>query len=146
MVMRLSLKSKMMLSHVLIGLMPVSIVGVVSFFNESSEMEQQSFVLFFLLVAGVCVTVAYLVARSIANPLAKIAEVTNEMAGGNLNVEFDVARSDEIGQLSASLKSMQGRLSAVIEQEVQSIVDSAGSGDLSQRIDLAGKDGFYRSL
>ena len=34
----------------------------------------------------------------------------------------------------------------LVEQEVQSVVDSAMAGDLGKRIEMAGKDGFFESL
>jgi len=41
---------------------------------------------------------------------------------------------------------MQEQLSKVIERDIQSIVDSAKDGDLSRRISMQGKTGFYKKL
>lgn len=100
----------------------------------------------FLVVAAVCANVAYLIAHSLSNPLIKISEVAKQIASGNLNVEFNINRTDEIGELSDAMKEMQSKLSSVIEEEIHTIVSAAGKGDLSRRIDLDGKEGFYREL
>lgn len=39
-----------------------------------------------------------------------------------------------------------GTLSTVIENDIQAIVDSARAGDLTQRISLENKTGFYQTL
>jgi PAS domain S-box-containing protein len=49
-------------------------------------------------------------------------------------------------RLGASVEWIDATLEVKIEEEVQAVVRAAVSGDLSQRIDMAGKDGFMKVL
>ena len=54
--------------------------------------------------------------------------------------------NDEIGQLMHSMERMQSQLNSAIEVDIQTLVDQAKNGDLSQRIDLTDKTGFFKTL
>lgn len=134
---------------------PLPILGmnwaILSEIDESEAMAGVGSLLGVMtLIAGfatiLCAVLALVIARSIANPIEAITRVVSEIAQGNLDVENQVKRGDEIGQLSDSMRQMQSNLIQVIEQEVQEIVDSARSGDLKGRIDVQEKAGFYRKL
>ncbi len=90
--------------------------------------------------------VSLMVTRSITKPLAIAVQTTASIAAGDLDEVIVVDSQDETGQLLEGLRSMQARLSTVIEKDIQSIIDAARDGNLSQRVDLAGKDGFYEKL
>lgn len=134
---------------------PIEILGVNwAILSEIDEAEAMAGVVSLLglmtLIAGIaaalCAGLALVISRSIANPIGAITRVVSEIAKGNLNIDNDVKRDDEIGQLSDSMRQMQLNLTQVIEQEVQEIVDSARSGDLKGRIDVREKSGFYKKL
>ncbi|MCP4491866.1 MAG: HAMP domain-containing protein, partial [Gammaproteobacteria bacterium] len=89
---------------------------------------------------------SWFIGSAITRPLAFAVENTNSIAEGRLDTVIEVNSNDETGQLLTSLKNLQSRLSNVIEQDIQSIVDSARNGDLSRRVELDGKEGFYKRL
>ncbi len=64
--------------------------------------------LVFALAAGWWVT------RSIATPLASLAETATQIAGGDLEMEAQVGRQDEIGALAKAFNSMTAQLLGLI--------------------------------
>lgn len=100
----------------------------------------------FVLVGLICVVVSFLIARSIANPIISISAAIQAIAKGDLNVDIDVSREDEVGQLGNAMNEMKSQLVSVIQNEIQPLVAKAGAGDLKNRIQLDKKEGFYREL
>lgn len=67
--------------------------------------------------AAVVAVLAYLLARSIASPIAAVAERAEIIAGGSFSVDnMDLDRSDEIGQLANSFDKMTDVLHTVGQQ------------------------------
>ncbi len=59
---------------------------------------------------------AFLIARSITKPIARLAEVADRMSLGELDIDIDVQGSNEVGQLAESLRRMQASLRSAIER------------------------------
>ncbi len=76
---------------------------------------------------------------------AHIEQIASSIANGSLDNTLDGGDGEATGVLAA-MQKMQARLSEVIEKDIQSIVDASRQGDLSQRVDLDGKSGFYEKL
>lgn len=74
-----------------------------------------------------------------------IEQFASTIANGSLDREQQRAGGKPTG-IYAAMITMQERLSAVIEEDIQSIVDAAREGDLSRRVELEGKAGFYAKL
>jgi methyl-accepting chemotaxis protein len=117
---------------------------------------------------------AWLVARSIVKPVAEMTGAMTGLAAGNLAVAIPaLANKDEIGQMAKAVQVFKDnaiekkrmdeaereRMDAerraeeaqrarenAIGEEIATLISSVSSGDLSQRIDLDGKDGFYRTM
>jgi len=83
--------------------------------------------------------------RSIAMPLQRAVGIAQSIAGGNLDSAIEVRGNDETAQLLAAMKDMQQNLSRMISQ-TQSVVEAAGRGDLTRRVDGAGMKGFQREM
>lgn len=66
-----------------------------------------------LVLAALLVTV---LSRLITGPIGRLAEVSNRMSLGELDVQIDVHGKDEVGQLADSLRRMQASLRAAIER------------------------------
>ena len=81
--------------------------------------------------------------RQIGGEPKEISEVAGRIAQGDLSTQF-THTGEETG-IYAAMKTMQADLKTSVE-EVQEIVEHAQAGDLSQRIDLAGKKGFVEQL
>jgi methyl-accepting chemotaxis protein len=87
------------------------------------------------LIAGAILLSALLGAlltRSITRPLSAASAAADALAAGDLAVEVDVSRKDEVGQLMTAMQAMVGKLGQVIG-EVRTAADhlSNASGQLS---------------
>ena len=117
---------------------------------------------------------AWLIARSVTGPVIRMTATMTSLAGGNHDVHVPaLANKDEIGEMAKAVEvfkqnaiekvrmdeAERQRLEAerkaaeaqrareqVIGQEIAQLIDAVSKGDLGSRIDLAGKDGFYRSM
>jgi methyl-accepting chemotaxis protein len=74
-----------------------------------------------------------------------IEQIASSIAGGSLEMDLQTNGERPTG-VYAAMMTMQQKLSDVIEKDIQNIVDAARKGDLSQRVDLTGKTGFYEKL
>jgi len=97
-----------------------------------------------ILSAGLGSIVAKGIRSQIGGEPGQIAEIANSIADGNLEININNS-SPHTGAYAAMIK-MQSRLSDVIESDIQKVVDAARLGDLSQRVPLNGKEGFYKKL
>src|SRR6185436_649033 len=84
---------------------------------------------------------AFYLTRSTVRPLNDMVSVASRVAEGDLTVEIDTSRRDELGQLAQALAAMQGALNrslSAVRTSAESIAMSsaevaAGSSDLSAR-------------
>jgi methyl-accepting chemotaxis protein len=76
----------------------------------------ESFVVMLALVFGVLIVVGVVGGRSITNSITALNERATEMEKGNLSVEFETSRTDEIGELYAGFASMRDSLRERITQ------------------------------
>lgn len=72
--------------------------------------------------------------------------VVGNMAQGNLKTKMRKDYEGAFATLAININSMQDQLRDVIENEIQHIVASAARGDLTRRIELQSKQGFYKEL
>ncbi|GAA4251237.1 HAMP domain-containing protein [Azospirillum formosense] len=117
---------------------------------------------------------AWAVARSIVKPVVSMTETMTNLAGGDLTVTIPaLANRDEIGRMAQAVQVFKDnaiqkkamdeaereRLEAerradeaqraretAIGEEIAALIDGVSKGDLSRRLDLTGKDGFYRTM
>jgi methyl-accepting chemotaxis protein len=107
-----------------------------------------------------------LVSRSIVLPLRQATQALKTMSEGNLNVKFDIARDDEVGQVMQALRSVQIKIGNDMNEtrklaeesirvramelaagkDINALVEAAINGELSSRISLEGKTGFAHEL
>ena len=93
-----------------------------------------------IIVAAVLLTI-FFVRRMVTRPLDEAVQVCSNIANGDLSVDIDVTRKDEVGMLLTSLKNMTGHLRNIVGQvldNTEAISHSsqeiaAGNTSLSQR-------------
>jgi len=113
--------------------------------EESTNLKIISFIAAIIaLVIGVLI--AKYITSIIISSLTKAIVASKRIADGDLSGEVTVDSKDEMGDLLQGIKDMQEKLTNVIERDIQSLVDTAKNGDLSQRIELTDKSGFYQKL
>jgi sigma-B regulation protein RsbU (phosphoserine phosphatase) len=74
-----------------------------------------------LMIIGIGIILAFILANSITAPLFYLYEATKEIAKGNFKPKLDIKSKDEIGSLSKSFTSMSEEIDNLIKQKVKSI-------------------------
>ncbi len=138
----------------------------------SSQQKTSSVLSLLAIVLGL--GFAFLIARSIIRPIQAMTEAMARLAKGDLTVDIPArGNRDEIGDMAQAVQvfkdnaidkkrmdeAEQQRLEAerkaaeaqrlreqAIGQEIAALIDAVSKGDLTSRIDLGGKDGFYRTM
>jgi methyl-accepting chemotaxis protein len=94
------------------------------------------------------IALGLLVTRIIRNQVGgepkEAAEIAQNIAEGNLDVEVRIAQGDRTSMMAA-MKTMVESLTAMVS-DTQKVVGAAARGDLSQRVDTAGKQGYIKDL
>lgn len=87
-----------------------------------------------ILVAGALAiaVIIYLIARSIINPMKRLAEGVEKIADGQLDVSIDVRTNDEVGLIADGVRKTTDRLSQYVAyiEEITLILDDVASGNL----------------
>jgi len=69
-----------------------------------------------LLAVGLALLFGALLTRTITRPLNKAVEVNNKLAEGDLTVQIETDRRDEIGQMLSAMKSMADKLKSIVAE------------------------------
>ncbi|HYD30725.1 MAG TPA: HAMP domain-containing protein, partial [Azospirillaceae bacterium] len=126
--------------------------------------------------AGLAVglVMSWLIGGGIAAPVIRMADTMRRLADGDLDAPVPaLGRRDEVGQMADAVQvfkdngiekkrmdeaeklrleeerreeEAQRRREQAIAQEIATLIEAVSKGDLSRRLDLAGKDGFYRTM
>lgn len=90
------------------------------------------------LTALLAVFLAFLVTRAITTPISKLAAAADEIARGNLDLQAEVTRNDEIGILAHSFNTMTSRLRELISNLEQRVAQRtqalSASGEISRKL------------
>ncbi len=80
------------------------------------------------------ILLAVSITRSLTKPLSTLLHATEAITSGDLEMEPQIARGDELGQLAAAFNSMRLKLRSTIDtlalerQETQAIIDASADG------------------
>jgi methyl-accepting chemotaxis protein len=80
------------------------------------------------------------------NIISDVIDVTSALAEGRLDTRISRRYEGRFAQLVNNVATMQQQLVDVIDRDIHRIVASAADGDLSNRIQLDDKQGFYKEL
>jgi methyl-accepting chemotaxis protein len=91
--------------------------------------------------AAVSIIAGYLTISNITRRLQRAAEFARSVAAGNLDVQIETGRQDELGELLGSMREMNGSLASIVDRVRQaaemvttaSSQIAAGNTDLSSR-------------
>ncbi|WP_420850525.1 methyl-accepting chemotaxis protein [Paenibacillus tepidiphilus] len=82
--------------------------------------------------------------QMIARPLARLKDLMNQGAKGDLSVRTEYVSRDEIGQLSASFNTMMGKITDLVAQTTDTareVLETAGElGDASRKTAISAKE------
>jgi methyl-accepting chemotaxis protein len=127
-----------------------------------------------LIAVGLGAVLAFFINRGISRPLHQMTDAMNALAGGDLTVVVPGGdRRDELRLIAGAVSvfkqnaldkraqeqaeaerlaaeraaaAAQREREAAMGREIARLIDGVSKGDLSQRIDVGGKDGFYLEL
>lgn len=71
--------------------------------NESLKFLSKFYILFFIIIIGILILIAYFIYKMITKPIYKLSKSAKQMAQLDFNNPIYLNRSDEIGQLSNNL-------------------------------------------
>ncbi len=144
--------------------------------GAQTDMERTTTLLIGMAVGAfaIGILIALVTARSIVRPVVQMTGTMTELAAGNLAVDVPALENrDEIGRMAKAVlvfkenavekkrmdEAERERLEAerraaeaqrareqAIGEEIATLIDAVSKGDLERRIDLAGKDGFYKTM
>lgn len=72
-------------------------------------------------------TLAYLISRSLTNPMKKAVVMLDDLENGHLDTRLDMQRKDEIGQIAATMD----RFADSLQNEIVSPLQQLANGDLT---------------
>ncbi|MEG1027548.1 MAG: methyl-accepting chemotaxis protein, partial [Oscillospiraceae bacterium] len=79
------------------------------------------------------ISIMYIIAKSISNPLKNLTKTTDKLAAGDLDVSIDVRSKDEVGKLAQSMSVLVNRLKDYIAyiNEISDLLEQIGNGNLN---------------
>ena len=98
--------------------------------------------LFSILMA---VGIGWFAGNHISRPLAEIADGARAVARGDLELDLDLDRNDEIGFLAESFAEVKSAFEGMVN-EIAAIADAVGRGDLDRRGEARKLQGVYAEL
>lgn len=123
----MSIKTKLILSNIVLVLIPVLSIFVVDIilaffiliiFNKDAEsFAAYRLITFIIVVIIVNLTLSLMLSRNIIQPVLKLNEHIRLIKKGNLDQEIVIDRHDEIGELAESFESMRVTLKKAREKE-----------------------------
>ncbi len=94
--------------------------------QETTDRVRTLVISFMVLAVALSAIVNMVITRSVTGPVGKVVAVVEQVARGDLRLDVEVDRRDEIGRLQAAMKEMTGKLQAVIG-EVRAGADALAS-------------------
>ncbi|MCX8083512.1 MAG: methyl-accepting chemotaxis protein [Calditerrivibrio sp.] len=103
------------------------------------EMEQARFLAIMLLITSIIVTIVIniIMTRSIKKPVDLLVDGLEKVSNGNLTMDIQVDRKDELGDLMASMKKTIEKLRDIVA-DVKSVADNVAAG--SQQLSASAQE------
>ena len=100
------------------------LAGELSSIIETISQRGESFItggmiIIFIFLLAISTSLAWLLTRSITNPLRTLVDFAGAIAGGDLSRKLEIKQKDEIGVLSRAMNEMRKNLAEDIERRQQ---------------------------
>ncbi len=123
---------------------------LVSVIPKNEMMHEINILTFWLIFSSVIAIliicfIASLIAINISAGIQECAQMANQIAEGNTEIELQIQGNDEIAQLRLSMKKMSQNINNMIE-DTMSLCQSAIIGRLSERADISKHFGDYKRI
>lgn len=93
----------------------------------------------------VAMALAFWISGLITTPLNAVVAINKKLAQGDLSVNIEVDRKDEIGQLLDSMKCLVGALT-MISTDITGLIEAATQGELATRADASKHQGDFKKM
>ena len=111
-----------------------------SVINRTAAIMLGAGALMLLIGAAISLFIARTIMGSVGGEPSYAADVTRQIADGDLKFAIKTLPGDTTSLL-ATMQKMQGDLRDVVA-DIQTVVDAAAKGDFTRQVDLSGKHGF----
>jgi methyl-accepting chemotaxis protein len=97
--------------------------------QAQAAFRQTTYTLLVTVIIGILLgtLLAWLIGRGVTQPVSKLVKVLDEMSNGDMTMDVEVDRKDEIGQLLGSVKKMMEKLGNVVGDVRASAVNVASA-------------------
>ncbi len=116
---------------------------------ETSHAAQSDVINLIYIVGGVAsllgILVALITIASITKPLSRAVDAANEIAKGNIDVDLETDKKDEVGILLKSMNQMVMSLKSMVK-ELNETAEAAVEGKLDKRADANNYKGEYKTI
>ncbi len=101
--------------------------------SAKSKLSFSAMVMMAGLAAAIIISIitAVYMTREITRPLARAVEASNQMSSGDLSIEIEVDRRDEVGELLSAMKKMISNLRDTVH-----VAERISNGDLTAKVQL----------
>ncbi|OPJ61901.1 methyl-accepting chemotaxis protein [Clostridium oryzae] len=89
--------------------------------------------------------IAYIICRSITDPLGRLTSIVNDIADGNIDMKFKLKRKDEIGILENSLEKLICTFTTLVGEQLK-VNKLADEGKLNARCNTEKVNGIYKEI
>jgi len=103
-------------------------IALIAEHNQADALQASNRVLqvtvgLMIITALIAVFIAFVVTRGIVSPITKLVDIANNIAQGNLGLQAEVLRHDEIGVLAQAFNTMTARLRDLVGSLEQRVED-----------------------
>lgn len=115
--------------------------------SNKNNGNNATIVMIAIVVAGFVISIllGLIISSLINRPIKALIHAARNIAKGDMNIEIDTVRRDEIGDLGRSFETMTGSIKALIE-DANMLEQAALQGRLSTRADGSKHEGSYRNI
>ena len=115
--------------------------------SAQSTLSSSSITLAVLMVValGIGITAAWLITRSIVQPLSQAVSTAEAVARGDMSSRVEPRGNDEAAELLRAMQRMTVTLTQFAEEQ-RGLSAAAAQGNLDRRVALEGKDGVFRAI
>jgi len=92
-----------------------------------------------------CLGASVWITRSVTRPVARCVEAARQFAAGNMDVELEADRKDEVGELAAAMHTV-GETITALRVDIEGLYQAAIEGRLRFRADASRHQGDFRKI
>jgi methyl-accepting chemotaxis protein len=118
----------------------VGVIGYTYIKNLTSRMA-------FIIIGGLLISIVFalIFARLVSRPILKLTEAANKIAMGDIKVNINADRNDEVGELAQAIVKII-KITNDLSRETDTMINAAREGKIDVRANAAGFSGEWSKL